>query len=99
MPLLLRREDYLKKVVDMPSISLGLTPPLGEEPVLADHLPKRLIQAAHAKRKEQRKVAEKYVVMEETCGQVENVVGEGEREEPAMFRWEKDLWRIKVKEF
>lgn len=37
--------------------------------------------------------------MEETCGQVENVVGEGEREEPAMFRWEKDLWRIKVKEF
>lgn len=36
MPLLLRREEYLKKVVDMPNISLGLTPPLGEEPVLAD---------------------------------------------------------------
>nr|GMD74640.1 protein longifolia 1 [Ipomoea batatas] len=85
---ILRREEYLRKVADMPSFSLGLTPPLGEEANrdnvfnissqyqdVGAEFPQACSPSSEHQKEEQREVCEKDAALEERGGGVE-IVGE-----------------------
>nr|GMD12670.1 hypothetical protein Iba_chr07aCG5740 [Ipomoea batatas] len=85
---ILRREEYLRKVADMPNFSLGLTPPLGEEATwdnvvklstqyqeVGATFPQAASPSSEHQEEEQMEVCEKDVALEERGGGVE-IVGE-----------------------
>nr|GMC60180.1 uncharacterized protein LOC109155335 [Ipomoea batatas] len=81
---ILRREEYLRKVGDMPSFSLGLTPPLGVEATCDNVVnissqyqdvratfPQAVSPSSEHQEEEQREVCEKGVALDERGGGVE----------------------------
>nr|GMD14424.1 uncharacterized protein LOC109175178 [Ipomoea batatas] len=85
---ILRREEYLRKVANMPNFSLGLTPPLGEEATwdnvvklstqyqeVGATFPQAASPSSEHQEEEQMEVCEKDVALEERGGGVE-IVGE-----------------------